>query len=167
MFIHNDDLVFLHDVFHVLLVKTVSLEQLRDGVDFLGLRFKFLLQLGLGLHALAHVGLRAGVNVMQQGRQIGQHEGFRILGADGVAAFFGEVGVVALFVHGKQQLLFFPVKVHFLLVPVQIQLGLIHQPQILGIFQKFQQAFGFRLARFDAEQQPADFIFQRGGVLHV
>ena len=74
---------------------------------------------------------------------------------------------MALFVHGEQQLLFFPVKVHLLLVPVQIQLGLIHQPQVFGIFQEFQQPFGFRLAGFDAEQQPADFTLQRGGILHV
>ena len=148
VFIHNDDLVFLDDVFHVFLVKAVGLEQLRDGVDFLGFRFKILLQSGLGLHAFARIGFRPGINLVQQRRQIGQDKGFGVLGADDVAAFFGEIGLVTLFVNGKQQLLFFPVKIHLFLVPVQIQFGLVHQPQVFGVFQEFQQAFGFRVGRF-------------------
>ena len=104
---------------------------------------------------------------MQRRRQVGQHEGVRVLRADEVAALFGQIGLVALFVNGEEQLLLFAVKVHLFLVPVQFQFGLVHQPQILGILQQFHQALGFRLAGFDAEQQQADFMFQRVGVRHV
>ena len=104
---------------------------------------------------------------MQESRQIRQHKGFRILGTDDIAALFGEIGLMTFFVDGKQQFLLFPVKVHFFLIPVQIQFRLVHQPEVFGIFQQFQQILGFRLAGFDPKQQPANFVFQRRAVRHV
>src|SRR5579885_2871829 len=65
--VHDDDLVVLHDVFDIPLVERIGLEQLRDGVNFLGFGLEFLLQPGLGFHPLARVGFRAGVNIVQGG----------------------------------------------------------------------------------------------------
>ena len=109
----------------------------------------------------------ADVNVVQHRRQIRQHEGVRIFRADEVASLFREVGFVAFLVNGEKQFLLFAVKVHLLLVLVQLQFGLIHHPGIFRILQKFRQTLRTRLAGFDAEQQQADFVFERGGVLHI
>ena len=154
--VHDDDLVFLHDVFDVELVKAVSLEQLRDGVDLLRLGLELRLNLRLRLQPFARVGFRAGVHVVQHRVQIRQHEGIRIFRADEIAALFREVGFVAFLVNGEQQFLLLAVKIHFLLVLVQIQFRLVHQLEIFRVLQNFHQAFGFRLAGLDAEQQQAD-----------
>ena len=65
--VHDDDLVFLHDVLHVELVKAVGLEQLRDGVDLLRLGLEIRLDLGLGLEPLARIGFRAGIHFVKRG----------------------------------------------------------------------------------------------------
>ena len=103
--VHDDDLVFLDHVFHVELVKAVGLEQLGDGVDFLRLGLKILLDLCFRLQALAGVGFRPGVNFVQRRGQVRQHKRLGILRADEIAALFGQVSLVAFFVDGKKQFL--------------------------------------------------------------
>ena len=131
----------------------------------LGLGLELRLQLGLGLHPLARVRFRPGVNLVQRRGQIRQHERVRIFRAEKIAAFLRQVGFVAFFVNGEEQLFLLGVKLRLLLVRVQLQFGLVHQPQVFRVFQQLHQAFGFRLAGFDAEQQQADLPFQCGGVL--
>ena len=105
VFIDDDDLVFLDDVLHVLLIKAVGLEQLRDGVDALRLGFEFLLQLGLRFQPLARIGFRPGIDLVQRRRQIRQHERIRIFRAQKIAALFGQIGFMALFIHGEKEFL--------------------------------------------------------------
>ncbi len=152
---------------HVLLVEAEGLEQLRDGVDALGLRLVFLLQLGFGLGAFARVGFGRDVNFVQRRGEVGQHEGVRVLGAEEIAAFFGQVGFVALFVNGEEQLLLFRVKLDLLLVSVQLQLGLVHHPQVFGVFEHLHQPFGFGLAKLDAVKQQPDFLGDRFSILDI
>ena len=109
----------------------------------------------------------AGVHVVQQRRQIRQHERVRVFRADEIAALLGEVGFLAFFVHREKQFLLLAVKIHFLLVLVQFQFRAVHQPAFSGILQNFHQALGLRLAGLDAEQQQADLMFQLGGVCDV
>ena len=75
VFVHDDDLVLLHDVFHVLLVKAVALKQLRDGMDFFGaLVSKSCCNRVLASMRFAGIGIRNGINLMEQRRQVRQHE---------------------------------------------------------------------------------------------
>ena len=80
VFVHDDDLAVFHHVMNVQLVEAVGLEQLGDGVDVAGLRFELGLDFAPSFQPLARVGFRAGVNLMKFHRQIGQHEGVRVLG---------------------------------------------------------------------------------------
>ncbi len=165
--VHDHHFVVLHDIFHVELVKAVSLEQLRDRMDLLRLGLELRLQLRLGLKPLARVGFRAGIHVVQQRVQVRQHERFWVLRTDEVAALLGQVGLVAFFIRGKKQFLLLAVKINLLLVLVQFQFGLVHQPEIFRVFQNFHQGFRLGLAGLDAEKQHPDLAFQRGGILDV
>jgi hypothetical protein len=139
VFVDDDDLVVLHDVLHVLQVKRVGLEQLRDRMDALRLRLELLLQLRLHLHPFADIRLRTRVDLMQRRREVGQHEGVGVFRAQEIAAFLREVGLVALFVDREQQLFLLGVELGFLLVGVQVKLRLVHQPDVLRILQDLHQ----------------------------
>src|SRR5947209_2191982 len=124
-------------------------------MDALGLGLEFRLQFGLGFEALAGIWFGAGVNVMQRRAEVGQHESIRVLGAKISAAFFSEIGLVAFFINGKKEFLFLGVELDFLLVGVKLQLGRVHNPNALGALEELGQAFGGRLAEFDAIEQKA------------
>ena len=163
--VHDDHLIFLNDVFHVELVKAVSLEQLRDRMNLLRLGLKIRLQLRLGLQPLARIGFGTGIHIVQQRRQIRQHERIGILRADQSAAFFREIGLVAFLVHREDQFFLLAIEIHLLLVLVELQFRAVHQAGVLRILQNFHQAFGTRLAGLHAEEQQADLFFQGFSVL--
>ena len=165
--VNDDDFVFLHDVFHVELVKRISLEQLRDRVNLLRLCLEIRLQFCFRLQTFARVGFRARINVVQQRRQIRQHKCVRVFRADKIAAFLGQIRLVTFFVNRKQQFLLLAVKINFLLIFVQLKFGAVHHSGIFRVFQNFHQPFGFRLAGFDAEQKQTDFMFQFGRVRDI
>src|SRR5882724_8719383 len=146
VFVNDDDLIILDDVLNVFLVKGVSLEQLGDGMNALGLGLELLLQFCLGLKAFAGIGFGPDINLVQCRREIREHEGIRVFGAEEIAPLLGQVGFVAFFVDGKKQLLLFCVEFDFLLVGMKVQFGLIHEPHVLGIFQYAEQLLGFGLA---------------------
>ena len=147
VFIHDDDLVVLDDVLHVLLVKAVGLEQLRNGVDALGLGLEFRLQLGLRLQPLARRRFpgrrrsRAAPCVRSGSMKASGSFGLRKLRPFSVKSASWLFSSMA-----KSSSSFSRVKLHLLLVGVQLQFGLVHQPQILRIFQHLHQTFGRRLA---------------------
>ena len=91
-------------------------------MNALGLDLELLLQFRLGLEALARIGFRTGINFVQGGRQVGQHERVRIFGAEKIAALLAEVRLVALFVNGEEQLFLLRVEVYLFLVGVKLQL---------------------------------------------
>ncbi len=66
--------------------------------------------LSLPFQPQARVGFRAGVNLMELDRHVGQDKRVRVLGPHEVAPLFRQVGVVALFVHGEKQFLLLRVK---------------------------------------------------------
>jgi len=63
--VNDENLVFLHDIFHIELIKAVGLEQLRNRVNLLRLGLEVLLQFGFRLQPFAGVGFRAGIHVVQ------------------------------------------------------------------------------------------------------
>ena len=63
--------------------------------------FEILLQFGFGLHPLARVGFRPGVNFVQRRGQVRQHERVRIVRAEKTAPLLRQVRFVAFFVNGK------------------------------------------------------------------
>ena len=82
VFIDDDDLVFLNDVLHVLLIKAVGLEQLGNGVDPLRLGFEFLLELRFWLPGACAGRSPGRVSISCNAvRQIRQHERIGILRA--------------------------------------------------------------------------------------
>ena len=73
------------------------------------LRLGLELRLNLGLHLQALLGrLRAGVDFVERGNQIRQHECVGVLWAEEVAALFSQVRVMAFLVHGEEQLAMTP-----------------------------------------------------------
>ena len=134
VFIHNDDLVFLHNIFHVLLIKTVRLEQLQDGVDFLGPRFKILFLCDWS-SALSSDLCAPCINLVQQRRQIRQHKSFRVLGANETLQPFTVRSASWLFSSMANSNSLFPGKGPPSSGPGQIQFGPIHQPRF-RVFQK-------------------------------
>ena len=64
VFIHDDDLVILHDVFDFVLIQGIRLEQLRDRVNLLRLGLKVGLQLRLRFEPFASVGFRPRVHIV-------------------------------------------------------------------------------------------------------
>ncbi len=162
IFVHDDDLVVLDHILHVLLIEAIGLEELGDRVDALRLGLIFLVKLRLGLRAFAHVGfrLRAVVNFVQRRAQVGQHEGVRVFRAEEIAAFLRQICLVALFVNGEEKLLLLRVHLHLFLIGVKLQLRLVHQPEILRVLEKLHQAGGLGLADLHSIQQQADFALQ-------
>jgi len=136
VFVHDDDLVALDDILHVLLVQTIRLEQLGNGMNALGFGFKLLLEPGFRFQPLARVFLRPRVDRMQRRRQVRQHKGIRVLRAEVIAPLFGEVRLVALFVDREEQLFLLLVELNLLLVGVQLQFSLVHQAEVLGFLQQ-------------------------------
>ena len=132
-------------------------------MNLLRLGLELRLDLGFGFQSLLEVGFRPGINLVERGDQVGQHESVGIFGAEKIAPFLREVGFVALFVDGVKKLLFFRVKFLLGLVGVQLQFGLVHQTQVLRVFQNFHQLGGLGIAEFDAVKQEADLFFQRVG----
>ena len=91
-------LAVLDHVLLVGLVERVGLEQLADGVDLL--RDADVGGLGLGAQLGATFGRQGGVAVQldKARREVGQHEGVEVAGAQRVASHLGEVGLVVAFV---------------------------------------------------------------------
>ncbi len=146
MFIDDDHLAVLHHVFDVFLVEAIGFEQLRDDVDALRFGLEIGLHLGLQVQTLAQIGLRAGVDFVERGHQVRQHEGIRILRFHVRAAFFGQIGFVGFLLNREEQLFFLGVERLFALIGVQLQLGGLHEPQILGILEHFHEPGGLRRA---------------------
>jgi hypothetical protein len=96
-----------------------------------------------------------------------KHERIRIVGIDVIAALLREIGFVAFLVHRVEQFFLLAIEIHLLLILVEFEFGAVHDDAVLGVFQNFEQRFGTRLAGFHAEQQQANFFFQRAGILHV
>ena len=71
-------------------------------MDALGFGLEVLLELRLRLQPLPRVGFRPDINVVQRGAQVRQHEGVRVLRAEVIAAFLGQVGLVALLVNSEE-----------------------------------------------------------------
>ena len=133
--VHDYDFVFLDDILHVLLVKAVGLQELGDDVDALRLGLEGGLHGGLGFQTLVGVLLGAAVNFVKRRDDVRHHEGIRIVGREMLAAFLGQVRLVALFLHREKQLFLLLVKILLGLVEVQVQLGLVHQLDVLRLFQ--------------------------------
>ena len=70
VFINDDDLVLLDDILDIFLVKTVGLQQLRNGVNLLCFGFEIGLQLVLHFEPFVHVLFGAIVDLVKSGNQI-------------------------------------------------------------------------------------------------
>ena len=163
--VDDDDLVVLHHVLHVALVEAVGLEQLAQGVDDAGLLLELRLQGTLGLHAGLGVEFRAGVDLVVEGRQVGQHEGVGIGRAEVGAPLLGEVGLVGLLLDGEEELLLLGVELLLGLVGEQQGLVALHELLVARLLEEAAQALGARLAQLDAVEQHADLLLELGGVL--
>ena len=137
---------------------------MRNAVNLLRARLELGLDLGFHFQPLARVSLRPGVNLVENGRQVGEHERVRVLRAEKIPAFLRQVCVVALFLHREEEFLLLRVKLLLRLVGVQFEFRLVHQAEVVRVFEQLQESFGPRLAHLDAVEQQADFPLQRLGI---
>ena len=135
IFIDDNNFVVLHNVLNILLVEAIRLEQLRDGMDALRFLFKVSLRFCLSIHALLDIARLIGIYFVINLGQIRQHKGILVIRTKKATAFFGQISVVTFFIHRKKQLLFLRVELFFGLVGVQGRLSLVHQTNIIRIFQ--------------------------------
>ena len=151
--VDDENLVFLDDIFHVLLVKAVGLEQLGDVVDALGLRVIVLLLGGLGFDLLL-VGERGiKVDVGELVDQVGQDEGVRIVRVHERTPLFGEVRFVLALFDRVKKFLFERDERFFVGVLVERKFRFVDQLAHLGLFHEAQESFVAGLAEFDFKER--------------
>ena len=151
--VDDENFVFLDDIFHVLFVKAVGLEQLGDIVDALGLRVIVLLLLRFAFDLLL-VGERGiEVEVGELVDQVGQDEGVRIVRVHERTPLLGEVRFVLALFDRVEEFLFERDERLFVGVLVERKFRFVDQLAHLGLLHEPQESFVAGLAEFDFEKR--------------
>ena len=161
--VHNDHLVVLDHILDILLEEAVGPEELGDVVEHLRLLVVFHLDGLASLHLLLGGEGGIGIQVAEDGGEIGDDEGLGIGGHELAAPLFREFGFPALFVHGEEELL-----LHFLEeAPVHIGVPFgIHPLQTLadgGILHEAPEELVLGHADLDLGQEVVGLVLLLGG----
>src|SRR5262245_54744844 len=99
----------------------------------LSLYLEFLLKLSFCFEPFSGVSFGSGINLMQSGCKIRQHESIRIFGTHKISPLFRQIGLVSFLIDGKEKLLFLSEEFRLLLIAMELKLRLIHQSKILRV----------------------------------
>ncbi len=157
--IDNDDLVLLDDIFDILLVEAVGLQQLGNVMHPLGGVVAVLLCGGF-LGGLLGIGERGvGLDVRELREEIGEDEGVRVIGVQETPAHLGEVGLLLLLFDGEVE--FFLQRHERVLggILVERELGLVGEAAQLGILHGAEEALVAGLAELHLEEGHAGGFF--------
>ena len=159
--VDDDDLAVLDDVFHIALVERIGAEQLREGVDVLG--HDLIALLGGALQLLLLLGRLVGAlfDLDKLGREVGQHEGIGVVGAELDPARLGQVGLMVFLVDDEEELFLVPVKFLLVKVAVHLDVRFVEELAPLRVFLDVQQLLVLRHAELHLQH------LHRGGVLVV
>ena len=157
--IDNDDLVLLDDIFDILLVEAVGLQQLGNVMHPLGGVVAVLLCGGF-LGGLLGIGERGvGLDVGELREEIGEDEGVRVIGVQETPAHLGEVGLLLLLLNGEIE--FFLQRHERVLggILIERELGLVGEAAQLGILHGTEEALVAGLAELHLEEGHAGGFF--------
>ena len=148
VFIDDHDLALLDDVFDVAFVERIGAQELRDGVDVLRNGGVAILRGELLLFALFRGNGGGFLNVAELGREIGQHEGIRVVGTQLRATELREVSLVLALVDDVEELFLQLVELVFVEVGIEIGLGLVEELPPRAIFHQAEELFVLRVTHF-------------------
>ena len=157
--VDDDDLVLFDNVFDILLVEAVGLEQLSNIVHPLGGVVALLLGGGFlgGLLGIGERGVR--LDIGELGEEVGENERIRVVGIEETPAHLGEVGLLLLLLDGE---------VEFLLqrherilggILIERELGLVGEAAQLGILHGAEEALVAGLAELHLKECHAGGFF--------
>ena len=156
-FVDDHHLVFLDDVFDVLLEEAVGAQQLRNVVDLLAPLVEGLLDALLLLFPLA-IRQLLRIHLLQRRHQVGNDERIGIVRVEEFAALLGQVGVVLLLVDREEQLLLQVEHVFLGRIFQHFEFRLVHQLPDLGLFHHLLQLLVLRRPELDLVQQAAGLV---------
>ena len=163
VFIDDHDLTFLDDVFDVALVEGIGAEELGNGVNLLGdfgvvvLRGEFL--------SFALFGGRGGVflDVGKFRSEVGQDERVGVVGAELLAADFGEVGLMLALVDDVEEVFLEAVELFFVEVGIEVGLDLIEELAPVGRLEEAEKLLVVGVAHFHLQHLAGGGVAFLGG----
>ena len=156
--VDDDHLTFFDHVVYVLLVDTVSAQQLGDVVNALGLVIHVGLALEFFLSLFREREFRILVNLGELRHEIGQHESVGVIWAHESAALIGEIGFVSAFVDGEIKGFLQFKKLLFVRVCGEKQFTLIERAAAFRVLHGAHEPLVARLAEFDFVERLAVFL---------